>query len=167
MWIVQIALRRPLTFIALSLVIVLLGLFTLSRTAVDIFPSIRIPIVATIWHYSGLPPEEMASRIVLGTATMKKYAPEEFLPGTQYQTDDELVVAAGHVGTTIFHPVGTCRMGRADDPRTVVTPDFRVRGIDGLYVVDALIMPTIPSGNINSPTVMVAERAAAMLRAGR
>jgi len=67
MWIVQIALRRPLTFIALSLVIVLLGLFTLSRTAVDIFPSIRIPIVATIWHYSGLPPEEMASRIVLGT----------------------------------------------------------------------------------------------------
>ncbi|MBS0614028.1 MAG: efflux RND transporter permease subunit, partial [Proteobacteria bacterium] len=67
MWIVRIALRRPLTFIALSLVIVLLGLFTLSRTAVDIFPSIRIPIVATIWYYSGLPPEEMASRIVLGT----------------------------------------------------------------------------------------------------
>lgn len=67
MWIVQLALRRPLTFMALSLVIVLLGLFTLSRTAVDIFPSIRIPIAATIWFYTGLPPQEMANRIVLGT----------------------------------------------------------------------------------------------------
>ncbi len=67
MWIVQVALRRPLTFIALSLLIVLLGLFTLARTATDIFPSIKIPIIATIWYYSGLPPEDMASRIVLGT----------------------------------------------------------------------------------------------------
>ena len=67
MWIVQVALRRPLTFIALSLLIVLLGIFTLARTAVDIFPSIKIPIIATIWYYSGLPPEDMANRIVLGT----------------------------------------------------------------------------------------------------
>ena len=66
MWIVLVALRRPYTFLALALLIVLLGVFTLARTATDIFPSIRIPIVATIWTYTGLPPEDMANRIVLG-----------------------------------------------------------------------------------------------------
>jgi choline dehydrogenase len=105
-------------------------------------------------------------RIVLGTATMKKYEPEEFVPGPSYQTDEELAKAAGDVGTTIFHPVGTCRMGRADDPGAVVDPELRVRGIDRLRLVDASIMPHITSGNTNSPTVMIAERGAALIRAG-
>ncbi|MGP1676885.1 MAG: GMC family oxidoreductase [Burkholderiales bacterium] len=105
----------------------------------------------------------LARRVVLGTQTMKKYAPEEFLPGSGFQTDDELVTAAGNVGTTIFHPVGTCRMGRADDASAVVDPQLRVRGIDGLRVIDASIMPNITSGNTNSPTLMIAERGAMLV----
>jgi len=105
----------------------------------------------------------LARRIVLGTQAMKKYAPEEFLPGLGFQTDQEMVKAAGNVGTTIFHPVGTCKMGRADDPSAVVDPQLRVRGIEGLRVIDASIMPTITSGNTNSPTLMIAERGAMMV----
>ncbi|MBE0626645.1 MAG: GMC family oxidoreductase N-terminal domain-containing protein [Burkholderiales bacterium] len=105
----------------------------------------------------------LARRIVLGTHTMQKYAPEEFLPGPAFQTDAELVTAAGNVGTTIFHPVGTCKMGRADDAGAVVDPQLRVRGIEGLRVIDASIMPTITSGNTNSPTLMIAERGAMLV----
>ena len=109
----------------------------------------------------------LARRVVLGTETMKRYAPEEFLPGPGFQTDAELIEAAGNVGTTIFHPVGTCRMGRADDPGAVVDPQLRVRGIDGLRVIDASIMPSITSGNTNSPTLMIAERGAALVLGAR
>jgi choline dehydrogenase len=105
----------------------------------------------------------LARRIVLGTQTMQKYAPEEFLPGPGFQTDEELVQAAGKVGTTIFHPVGSCKMGRADDPAAVVDPQLRVRGIEGLRVIDASVMPAITSGNTNSPTLMIAERGAMLL----
>ncbi|AQU81567.1 MULTISPECIES: GMC family oxidoreductase [unclassified Halomonas] len=89
-----------------------------------------------------------------------KYAPEEVKPGVEYQTDDELARLAGDIGTTIFHPVGTTRMGRADDPMAVVDARLRVRGVKGLRVADAGIMPTITSGNTNSPTLMIAEKAA-------
>jgi choline dehydrogenase len=105
----------------------------------------------------------LTRRIVLGTKAMEKYEPEEYTPGSQYQSDDELVHAAGAIGTTIFHPVGTCRMGRESDDSAVVDPQFRVRGIERLRVIDASIMPTITSGNTNSPTLMIAERAAEML----
>ena len=91
------------------------------------------------------------------------YRPKEYLPGTQYQTDADLAIAAGIVGTTIFHPVGTCKMGRADDPDAVVDERLRVRGISGLRVVDASIMPTITSGNTNTPTAMIAQRGASMI----
>jgi len=106
-------------------------------------------------------------RIVTGTQTMKKYSPEEFLPGPAFQSEEELVKAAGNVGTTIFHPVGTCRMGVDSDPMSVTTSSLKVRGIERLRVIDASIMPTITSGNTNSPTVMIAERGAALVVGGR
>ena len=109
----------------------------------------------------------LARRVVLGTETMKKYAPEEFLPGPAFQTDEELIKAAGNVGTTIFHPVGTCKMGRADDATAVVDAQLRVRGIEALRVIDASIMPAITSGNTNSPTLMIAERGASLVLASR
>ena len=95
---------------------------------------------------------------------LARYQPEEFLPGTGFQSDEELVRAAGDIGTTIFHPVGTCRMGGDGDDHAVVDSRLRVHGLAGLRVVDASIMPTITSGNTNSPTLMIAERGARMIR---
>jgi choline dehydrogenase len=109
----------------------------------------------------------LTRRIVLGTQALKKYEPEEYTPGASYQSEDELVEAAGRIGTTIFHPVGTCRMGREHDASTVVDAQLRVRGIDALRVVDASVMPTITSGNTNSPTLMIAERASGFILGSR
>jgi choline dehydrogenase len=95
---------------------------------------------------------------------MQKYAPAEFLPGPAFQTDEEMLTASGNIGTTIFHPVGTCKMGRAEDDSAVVDPTLKVRGIEGLRVIDASVMPSITSGNTNSPTVMIAERGSEMVR---
>ena len=103
------------------------------------------------------------TRRIVDMPALRKYAPEEFVPGPQYQTDDELARAAGDIGTTIFHPVGTCRMGRADDAQAVVDSQLRVIGMVGLRIADASIMPTITSGNTNAPTMMIAEKAAAMI----
>jgi choline dehydrogenase len=105
----------------------------------------------------------LTRRIITGSQTMKKYEPEEFVPGPQFQTDEELVTAAGNVGTTIFHPIGTCKMGKADDESAVVDTRLRVRGVGRLRVIDASIMPTITSGNTASPTVMIADKAAAAI----
>jgi choline dehydrogenase len=107
------------------------------------------------------------TRRIVSMPALAPYQPREYLPGTQYQTDAELAIAAGMVGTTIFHPVGTCKMGCAEDPDAVVDPRLRVRGVGGLRVVDASIMPTITSGNTNAPTIMIAEKAAEMMRADR
>ena len=100
------------------------------------------------------------TRRILQQPAMAKYQPEEFKPGVQYQSDEELARLAGDIASTIFHPVGTTRMGRADDPMAVLDPQLRVRGIAGLRVVDAGAMPTITSGNTNSPVLMMAEKAA-------
>ncbi|MEO1874859.1 MAG: GMC family oxidoreductase N-terminal domain-containing protein [Cobetia sp.] len=100
------------------------------------------------------------TRRIASQPAFARYKPEEIKPGVEYQTDEELARLAGDIGTTIFHPVGTTRMGRADDPMAVVDSRLRVRGIQGLRVVDAGIMPTIVSGNTNSPTLMIAEKAA-------
>lgn len=104
----------------------------------------------------------LARRIVAQPA-LQKYKPEEFKPGPTFQSEEDLVKAAGDVGTTIFHPVGTCRMG-ADDG-AVVDPRLRFRGLRGLRIADASIMPTITSGNTNSPTIMIAEKAAELIKA--
>ncbi|MEW6760774.1 MAG: GMC family oxidoreductase N-terminal domain-containing protein [Pseudomonadota bacterium] len=100
------------------------------------------------------------TRRIVAAPALAKYRPEEFMPGPQFQSEEELAHAAGLVGTTIFHPVGTCRMGRAGDPLAVVDGRLRVQGVDRLRVVDASIMPFITSGNTNSPTIMIAEKAA-------
>jgi choline dehydrogenase len=100
------------------------------------------------------------TRRIVAAPALAPYSPQEYLPGPQYQTDEELAQAAGLIGTTIFHPVGTCRMGRADDPQAVVDSRLRVRGVERLRVVDASIMPFITSGNTNSPTIMIAEKTA-------
>jgi choline dehydrogenase len=110
----------------------------------------------------------VARRIVAQPA-LRKFHPDEYLPGPQVRDDDEaaLAKAAGDIGTTIFHPVGTAKMGRADDAMAVVDERLRVIGIAGLRVIDASVMPTITSGNTNSPTIMIAEKGAAMLREDR
>lgn len=107
------------------------------------------------------------TRHIASMPALQPYRPEEYLPGPQYQTDEELARAAGMVGTTIFHPVGTCRMGRPEDVNAVVDTRLRVKGVAGLRVVDASIMPTITSGNTNAPTIMIAEKGAEMILADR
>jgi choline dehydrogenase len=107
------------------------------------------------------------ARRVAAQPALEKYRPSEFKPGVAFQSDDELARAAGDVGTTIFHPVGTCKMGVASDPTAVVDSRLNVIGVERLRVVDASIMPTITSGNTNSPTVMIAERGAELIRAER
>lgn len=103
------------------------------------------------------------TRKIVEQAALAPYSPEEYKPGKQYQSDDELVKAAGDIGTTIFHPVGTCKMGRADDPMAVLDSELKVRGVGHLRVVDASAMPTITSGNTAAPTMMIAQRAAELL----
>ncbi|MBA4341409.1 MAG: choline dehydrogenase [Methylibium sp.] len=110
------------------------------------------------------------TRRIVAQPALAAYQPEEYKPGPQYQSDEELARLAGDIATTIFHPVGSCKMGRDDDPTAVVDAHLRVRGqggsIRGLRVIDASVMPTITSGNTNSPTLMIAERAAAWIKAG-
>ncbi len=105
------------------------------------------------------------TRTLVAAPALRPHQPVEFLPGVQYQSDAELVRAAGEIGTTIFHPVGTCKMG--GDPDAVVDSRLRVHGLSSLRVVDASIMPRITSGNTNSPTVMIAEKASEMILADR
>lgn len=104
------------------------------------------------------------TRNIVKQSALAKYKPEEYKPGIQFQTDDELAKLAGDIATTIFHPVGTVKMGTADDPMAVLDTRLRVRGVQGLRVVDASIMPTITSGNTNSPTLMIAEKAARWIK---
>jgi len=105
------------------------------------------------------------ARDIVRAPKMQQYRPEEILPGPAVRDDDEaaLVRAAGDIGTTIFHPVGTAKMGLPSDPMAVVDERLRFIGLEGLRVIDASIMPTITSGNTNSPTIMIAEKGAAMV----
>jgi choline dehydrogenase len=107
------------------------------------------------------------TRRIVAQPALKDFHPDEYLPGPQLHDDDEqaLIKAAGDIGTTIFHPIGTAKMGLSSDPMTVVDDRLRVAGIERLRVVDASVMPTITSGNTNAPTMMIAEKGAALIRA--
>ncbi|MEP7056496.1 MAG: GMC family oxidoreductase N-terminal domain-containing protein [Caldimonas sp.] len=106
------------------------------------------------------------TRRIVAQPALAKYRPREVKPGVQFQSDAELAQLAGDIGTTIFHPVGTAKMGPAGDPAAVVDARLRVHGVDGLRVVDASVMPSITSGNTNAPTLMIAERAATWILGG-
>lgn len=99
-------------------------------------------------------------RSIVSQPALSRYQPVEWKPGIEFQTDGELAKLAGDIANTIFHPVGTARMGAKDDAMAVVDSRLRVRGIEGLRVVDASVMPTITSGNTSAPTMMIAEKAA-------
>jgi len=128
-------------------------------------PSIRPNYLATARDRRVAAEAIRLTRRIMAAKPMEPHAPEEFRPGAARQDDDDLARAAGEIGTTIFHPVGTVRMG--SDSGAVVDERLRVRGIDRLRVIDASVMPAITSGNTNAPTLMIAEKGAAMLREDR
>jgi choline dehydrogenase len=107
------------------------------------------------------------TRRVLSQPALTPYRPQEYLPGDSIQDDAGLARAAGDIGTTIFHPTCTCAMGRANDEQAVTDPELRVRGVGQLRVIDASVMPFVTSGNTNSPTIMIAERGAQLVREAR
>jgi len=100
----------------------------------------------------------------MSAPALSKYRPTEVNPGPDINNTEELLQAAAELGTTIFHPVGTCKMG--NDPMAVVNDRLAVHGIKGLRVIDASIMPRITSGNTNAPTVMIAEKGAKFIQDG-
>jgi choline dehydrogenase len=106
------------------------------------------------------------TRRIASQAALAKYRPQEYKPGPQYESDAELMKLAGDIATTIFHPVGTVQMGKLADPNVVVDSHLRVRGVAGLRVVDASVMPTITSGNTSCPTMMIAEKASHWIQEG-
>ena len=103
-------------------------------------------------------------RQLIGSRAMQQYVVAEEYPGEEVQTDDEMLEAARKWGNSTFHVMGTCRMGPASDPTAVVDDHLRVRGMEGLRVVDASIMPTMPSANLNASVLMIAEKGADMIR---
>jgi choline dehydrogenase-like flavoprotein len=141
------------------------GSLTLKSADPAAAPAIRPNYLATPEDTRVAADAIRVTRKIVAQPALRPYSPVEYLPGAQVRDDDEaaLVKAAGDIGTTIFHPVGTARMGRADDANAVVDARLRVIGIDGLRVADASVMPSITSGNTNSPTIMIAEKAAAMI----
>ena len=120
-------------------------------------------------NYLSTPTDEQAllggvrhARRIFAAPALAQHSSGEFRPGTELQGDADLLAYARRVGTTLYHPVGTCRMG--EDPRAVVDSRLRVHGIQGLRVMDASVMPTLTTGNTNAPTIMIAEKGAAMIR---
>ena len=104
---------------------------------------------------------KLTRKIILESETFKKYTPEEYRPGISFNDDEELVKEASNYAQTIFHPVGTCKMGQ--DDMSVVDEQLKVKGVKNLRVIDASIMPNITSGNTNAPTIMIAEKGADMI----
>jgi choline dehydrogenase len=125
-------------------------------------PEIRLNYLSTVRDREIALRSVRQARSIMTAKALEAFHPEEILPGLAHQSDDDLLHQIGSIATTIFHPVGTCRMGI--DDRAVVSPDLRVTGVEGLRVIDASIMPRIVSGNTASPVVMIAEKAADMIR---
>ncbi|MEX0281945.1 MAG: GMC family oxidoreductase [Arenibacterium sp.] len=127
-------------------------------------PDIRLNYLSTERDKQVAAKSVRQARLIMTAKALKAYSPEEILPGPEMKSEDDLVKGVGDIATTIFHPVGTCKMGQ--DARAVVGSDLKVHGLERLRVVDASIMPKITSGNTASPVVMIAEKAADMIRAG-
>jgi len=141
------------------------GTLTLKSADPAAAPAIRPNYLSTPEDRQVAADSIRVTRNIVTQPALAKYRPEEYLPGPSVGDDEAaLEKAAGAIGTTIFHPVGTARMGRTDDVRAVVDARLRVIGLEGLRVADASVMPSITSGNTNSPTMMIAEKAAAMMR---
>ncbi|MFG1292633.1 GMC family oxidoreductase [Xanthobacter versatilis] len=137
------------------------GVVRLTSMALDAAPQIAPNYLATDEDRQVAADAIRVTRRLMRQQALIPYRPEEYLPGPSVGEDDaSLAKAAGDIGTTIFHPVGTAKMGRPDDPMAVVDERLRVYGIDGLRVIDASVMPTITSGNTNTPTAMIAEKGA-------
>src|ERR1700744_2274072 len=142
------------------------GTVRLRSVQLDEKPSIAPNYLSTDEDRHGAPAAIRPTRRLMKQPALASYHPSEFLPGPAVGDDDaSLAKAAGDIGTTIFHPVGTAKMGTANDPMAVVDERLRFYGIAGLRVADASVMPTITSGNTNTPTAMIAERAAGMILA--
>jgi choline dehydrogenase len=106
------------------------------------------------------------TRRIASQKALAKYSPQEYKPGSQFESDADLTKLAGDIGTTIFHPVGTVRMGKLEDTNVVLDSHLCVRGVAGLRVVDASVMPSITSGNTSAPTMMIAEKASHWIQKG-
>jgi choline dehydrogenase len=141
------------------------GALTLKSKDPAVPPAIKPNFLATPEDRRVAADSIRVTRKIVAQPALQKYSPVEYLPGAQVRDTDEAALehAAGDIGTTIFHPVGTARMGRDDDARAVVDARLRVIGLQGLRVIDASAMPSITSGNTNSPTIMIAEKGAAMI----
>ncbi|HLJ00329.1 MAG TPA: GMC oxidoreductase, partial [Bradyrhizobium sp.] len=140
------------------------GTVRIKSQAADHAPSIAPNYLATSEDRQVAASAIRTTRRLMKQAALMPYHPQEFLPGPSVGDDDaSLAKAAGDIGTTIFHPVGTAKMGIASDPFAVVDERLRFRGLFGLRIADASVMPTITSGNTNTPTAMIAEKGAAML----
>ncbi|WP_342710501.1 GMC family oxidoreductase N-terminal domain-containing protein [Bradyrhizobium sp. B124] len=140
------------------------GTVRIRSTAPDDKPSIAPNYLSTEDDRQVAADAIRTTRRLMKQKPLEKYHPEEFLPGPSVGDDDAaLAKAAGDIGTTIFHPVGTAKMGTANDPMAVVDERLRFYGLNGLRIADASVMPTITSGNTNTPTAMIAEKAAAMI----
>jgi choline dehydrogenase len=130
--------------------------------APDAHPEIRLNYLSTEDDRGVAVAAMRFTRRIMAARALARYRPEEFRPGPGVETDTDLERAAGELGTTIFHPVGTCKMGR--DPLAVVDDRLRVHGVDRLRVIDGSIMPRITSGNTNAPVYVIAELGATFLR---
>ncbi len=127
----------------------------------DVAPAIRPNYLATEDDRRVAADSIRVTRRIVSMPALQKYRPQEFRPGPEIDGDEALAKAAGDIATTIFHPVATCMMGPGDN--AVVDHRLRVKGLEGLRVIDASVMPAITSGNTNAPTMMIAEKGAAMI----
>jgi len=144
------------------------GEVRIESAALDAKPLINPNYLATETDRTVAADAIRMTRRLMAQAALAPFHPDEMLPGPGVGDDDvSLAKAAGDIGTTIFHPVGTARMGRADDPLAVVDKDLKVHGVGGLRVIDASVMPTIVSGNTNTPTIMIADKVSRDMAAGR